>query len=362
MEKQANCDIKGQITDVGAERAAEERALSQSSTDPDSPRPAGKSGTADHLTSARRTISLEIEGLKALMASLDGPFAAAVDALSNATGRVIVTGMGKSGHIARKMAATLASTGTPAQYVHPGEASHGDLGMITADDVILALSWSGETAELSSIISHAKRFAIPLVAMTAEAKSALGTAADIALVLPRAEEACPNKLAPTTSTTMQLALGDALAMALLEQKGFSARDFSVFHPGGKLGAMLRHVEEVMHTGDELPLTGPDTTMSETLLIMSQKSLGCVGIVDEAGKLVGMITDGDIRRNSSADGLLTRRAGDIMNRTPKTVRPGMLASEAVKLLNEKKITSLFVVEGERPVGVVHIHDFLKAGVV
>lgn len=315
-----------------------------------------------HLASARRTISLEIEGLKALSAALDGPFSAAVETLGAATGRVIVTGMGKSGHIARKMAATLASTGTPAQYVHPGEAAHGDLGMITADDAILALSWSGETAELSSIISHAKRFAIPLVAMTSVETSALGKAADVALILPRAEEACPNKLAPTTSTTMQLALGDALAIALLEKKGFSAKDFGVFHPGGKLGAMLKLVREVMHTGGELPLTGPATPMSETLLIMSQKSLGSVGIVDEAGKLIGMITDGDIRRNSGTEGLLLKTAGDIMNRTPKTVAPSMLASEAVKLLNEKKITSLFVVEDGRPVGLVHIHDFLKAGVI
>ncbi|MBX3504022.1 MAG: KpsF/GutQ family sugar-phosphate isomerase [Parvibaculum sp.] len=322
----------------------------------------GNSPGVDHLASARRTITLEIEGLKALMTSLDGPFSAAVEALGGATGRVIVTGMGKSGHIARKMAATLASTGTPAQYVHPGEASHGDLGMITAGDVILALSWSGETSELSSIISHAKRFAIPLIAMTSVEASALGRAADVALVLPRAEEACPNKLAPTTSTTMQLALGDALAIALLEMKGFSAKDFGVFHPGGKLGAMLKLVREVMHTGEELPLTGPATPMSQTLLIMSQKSLGSVGIVDEAGRLVGMITDGDIRRHSGAEGLLARTAGEIMNRAPKTVAPSMLASEAVKLLNDKKITSLFVVEEDRPVGLVHIHDFLKAGVI
>ncbi|PKP72266.1 MAG: KpsF/GutQ family sugar-phosphate isomerase [Alphaproteobacteria bacterium HGW-Alphaproteobacteria-5] len=314
-----------------------------------------------HLASARRTLSLEIDGLRQLADSLDGPFSTAVDRLGDAQGRVIVTGMGKSGHIARKIAATLASTGTPSQYVHPGEASHGDLGMIASGDVILALSWSGETAELFSIISYAKRFAIPLIALTSVSQSALGTAADIALVLPRAQEACPNKLAPTTSTTMQLALGDALAMALLEKKGFSARDFSVFHPGGKLGAMLRHVSEVMHKGDELPLTGPATLMAEVLLIMSQKSLGCAGIVDADGKLIGVITDGDIRRNS-ADGLLARRADDVMNRAPKTVAPGMLASEAVKLLNEKKITSLFVVESGRPVGLVHIHDFLKAGVV
>lgn len=317
---------------------------------------------AGHIASARRTLTLEIEGLKALMETLDGPFSRAVDVLEGTTGRVIVTGMGKSGHIARKIAATLASTGTPAQYVHPGEASHGDLGMITSGDVILALSWSGETAELSSIISHAKRFAIPLVAMTSTAASALGTAADVTLVLPKAEEACPNKLAPTTSTTMQLALGDALAIALLETKGFSAKDFSIFHPGGKLGAMLKLVREVMHTGDALPLTRPDTGMSETLLIMSQKSLGAVGIVDEKGHLIGMITDGNIRRNSGTDGLLAKTAGEIMNRSPKTVSPGTLASEAVKILNERKITSLFVTEDNRPVGLVHIHDFLKAGVI
>ncbi|WP_370867311.1 SIS domain-containing protein [Parvibaculum sp.] len=321
---------------------------------------ATEAGTS-HLASARRTLLLEIEGLKQLAASLDGPFTRAVDELGRSAGRVIVTGMGKSGHIARKIAATMASTGTPAQYVHPGEASHGDLGMIANGDVILALSWSGETAELSSIISHAKRFAIPLIGMTSEAKSALGTAADVALILPRAEEACPNKLAPTTSTTMQLALGDALAIALLEKKGFSAKDFSIFHPGGKLGAMLRHVSEVMHTGDELPLTAPESRMSEVLLVMSQKSLGCAGIVDKDGKLIGVITDGDIRRNSGSN-LLDRTASDIMNRSPKTVAPDMLASEAVKILNEKKITSLFVVESERPLGLVHIHDFLKAGVV
>jgi arabinose-5-phosphate isomerase len=331
----------------------QERRLSRSTT-----KPTAETG---HLASASRTLSLEIEGLKALLASLDGPFIEAVETLGRAEGRIVVTGMGKSGHVARKIAATLASTGSPSQYVHPGEASHGDLGMITASDVVLALSWSGETAELSSIISHAKRFAIPLIAMTAEAESALGRAGDVALILPRAEEACPNKLAPTTSTTMQLALGDALAIALLEKKGFSARDFKVFHPGGKLGAMLAHVREIMHVGDELPLTGPETPMSEVLLLMSQKSLGCAGIVDGAGKLTGMITDGDIRRHSSGD-LLSRKAGEVMNPSPKTVGPDMLASEAVKLLNEKKITSLFVVEGGRPVGVVHIHDFLKAGVV
>jgi arabinose-5-phosphate isomerase len=232
--------------------------------------------------------------------------------------------------------------------------------MIVNGDAILALSWSGETAELSSIISHAKRFSIPLIGMTSEAKSALGRAATIALILPKAEEACPNKLAPTTSTTMQLALGDALAMALLERKGFSAKDFKVFHPGGKLGAMLSHVREVMD-GANMPLAAPETPMTEALVVMSQKSKGCIGLVDGAGKLVGMITDGDIRRQSAA-GLLNKTAGEVMNRTPVTVSPDMLASEAVNLLNQRKITSLFVVEDGAPVGIVHIHDFLKAGVV
>ncbi len=315
----------------------------------------------DHLASARRTLSLEIEGLKALMASLDGPFTEAVEALGTAAGRVVVTGMGKSGHVARKIAATLASTGTPAQFVHPGEASHGDLGMIVNGDAILAISKSGEVSELYSIISHAKRFSIPLVAITQERASALGRAADIALLLPKAEEACPNKLAPTTSTTMQLALGDAIAMALIERKGFSAKDFKVFHPGGKLGAMLTHVGEIMHSGEELPLAGPDMPMSEALLVMSQKSLGCVGVIDAAGQLLGMITDGDIRRHAG-DGFLQRRTAEIMTAKPITVGPDMLASEAVKILNEKKKTNLFVVEGGKPVGVVHIHDFLKIGVV
>ena len=316
---------------------------------------------ADHLASARRTLSLEIEGLKALMASLDGPFTEAVEALGTVAGRVVVTGMGKSGHVARKIAATLASTGTPAQFVHPGEASHGDLGMIVNGDAILAISKSGEVSELYSIISHAKRFAIPLIAITQERASALGRAADIALLLPKAEEACPNNLAPTTSTTMQLALGDAIAMALIERKGFSAKDFKVFHPGGKLGAMLTHVGEIMHSGDELPLAGPDMPMSEALLVMSQKRLGCVGVIDEAGQLLGMITDGDIRRHAG-DGFLQRRTAEIMTAKPITVGPEMLASEAVKILNEKKKTNLFVVEDGKPVGVVHIHDFLKIGVV
>ena len=316
---------------------------------------------SDHLASGRRTLDLEIEGLKALKASLDGPFSAAVELLGTARGRVIVTGMGKSGHVGRKIAATLASTGTPSQYVHPAEAGHGDLGMITSEDAILGLSWSGETAELSAIIAYAKRFDIPLVAITADPASALGSAATICLVLPRAEEACPNGLAPTTSTTMQLALGDALAIALLEQKGFSASDFRIFHPGGKLGASLQHVSDLMHQGEALPLVTGDRLMADALLVMSRKGFGCLGIVDATGQLLGIITDGDLRRHMG-DGLLARRAEEVMTRKPKTITPVMLASEALNHMNAAKITSMFVVENGKPVGLVHIHDFLRAGVV
>ncbi|WP_414693158.1 KpsF/GutQ family sugar-phosphate isomerase [Parvibaculum sp.] len=340
------------------------RPLLSAVNDQDSPlSPANKSKepeNSSHLASAHRTLDLEIAGLKALAASLDGRFSEAVERLFAVKGRIVVTGMGKSGHIGRKIAATLASTGAPSQFVHPAEASHGDLGMITRDDAILALSWSGESAELLSIISYTKRFAIPLIAITAEAKSALGEAADIALVLPKSEEACSNTNAPTTSTTMQLALGDALAVALIERRGFTASDFRIFHPGGKLGAQLRHVSDIMHRGDEMPLAKADTPMSEALIVMSSKSLGCLGIVDDRGLLAGLVTDGDLRRHMGA-GLLEKRVGEIMNVSPKTVPPTMFATEALNFLNEKKITSLFVVENGKPVGVVHVHDFLRAGV-
>ena len=331
----------------------------------------GKGLSHDHLASARRTLELEIEGLKLMAASLDGPFSEAVELMAGVrgedgnsprrAGRVIVTGMGKSGHVGRKIAATLASTGTPSQFVHPGEASHGDLGMITTDDAILALSWSGESAELTSIITYAKRFSIPLIGITSSKESALGQAANVALVLPRAEEACPNGLAPTTSTTMQLALGDALSIALLERQGFTASDFGVFHPGGKLGAMLRHVREIMHSGNALPLAEASTPMSKALIVMSQKSFGCIGITDENGALAGIITDGDLRRHMG-ENLLSKTAGDVMTPAPKSIPPSMLASEALNILNTRKITSLFVVENDKPVGLVHIHDFLRAGVM
>lgn len=316
--------------------------------------------TAAALTSARNTLSLEINGLKALADSLNTSFADAIETIIAAKGRIIVTGMGKSGHIARKIAATMASTGTPAQFVHPAEASHGDLGMITTDDVIIALSWSGESTELQSIIAYAKRFSIPLISMTSSARSTLGEAATVALILPKSEEACDAVSAPTTSTTMQLALGDALAVALIEKRGFTAHDFLVFHPGGKLGAGLRHVSDIMHKENDLPLVATGTSMGDAIFVMSDKRLGCIGVVDAGGALKGLVTDGDLRRHMNKD-LLQKTVDDIMNPSPKTVPPTMLVSEALNVLNTKRITTLFVVDKGKPVGVVHIHDFLKAGV-
>jgi arabinose-5-phosphate isomerase len=316
------------------------------------------------LASALRTLSVEAAGLAALQEALANglgePFAAAVARLKAAKGRVIVTGMGKSGHVGRKIAATLASTGTPAFFVHAGEASHGDLGMVTPDDVLLALSWSGETAELRDLVAFSRRFGVGLVAITAAADSALGKAADIALVLPRAEEACPNGLAPTTSTLMQLAIGDALAVALLEQRGFTAADFRDFHPGGKLGALLAQVRDVMHSGEALPLKSLGTPMADVLIEMTRKGFGCCGVTDGAGLLVGIVTDGDLRRHMTAD-LLGRPVDEVMNPAPKTARPDQLASEVLELVNRTKITALFAVEGGRPVGILHVHDLLRAGV-
>jgi len=315
-----------------------------------------------YLKTARRTLELEVEGIEALIASLGEPFINAVETMGTATGRVIVSGIGKSGHIGKKIAATLASTGTPANFVHASEASHGDLGMITKDDVVLALSWSGETAELRDLISYTKRFAIPLISMTSGSESALAEAADIALLLPKVAEACPNGLqAPTTSTTMQLALGDALATALLERNGFDTNNYKDFHPGGKLGAMLAHVSDIMHSGDELPVTSPDTPMSDALVIMTRKGLGCIGVVAAEGDLIGLITDGDLRRHMGAD-LLLKQVSEIMTPGPKVLAPSTLASEALSFLNESQITSIFIVDEGKPVGLVHIHDFLRAGVI
>ena len=286
-------------------------------------------------------------------------FIAAVDLIRQAKGRVIVTGMGKSGHVARKVAATLASTGTPAFFVHPGEASHGDLGMITPDDVIMALSWSGETTELKDLIDYSRRFRIGLVAITAAQDSTLGKSADVALVLPQAREACPHNLAPTTSSLMQLALGDALAIGLLESRGFTAVDFGLLHPGGRLGVLLKFTRDVMNSGDLIPLAPLGTRMSDAVLQMSAKGFGCVGITSSEGKLAGIITDGDLRRHMGPD-LLNARVDQIMTPNPKTVRPDQLVSETLEILNATKITALFVVEAGRPVGIVHIHDLLRAG--
>ncbi len=313
---------------------------------------------------ARAVLATEAAGLRALAAGLDDGFARAVDLLASATGRVVVSGMGKSGHVARKIVATLASTGTPALFVHPAEASHGDLGMIVAGDVVLALSNSGETAELADLVAHTRRFGLPLIAISGRHGSTLASAADVALILPAAAEACPMGLAPTTSTTMQMALGDALAVALLTRRGFTAAEFRDFHPGGKLGARLRRVRELMHIDDAVPLTGPDTPMDRALLLITEKRFGCLGITDEEGKLLGIITDGDLRRAMGPD-LLTRRACDVMTTSPRTIGPEALAAEALHVMNaqERPITSLFVVDARgRAVGILHLHDVLRAGIV
>jgi arabinose-5-phosphate isomerase len=316
------------------------------------------------IASALRTLETEAAGIGALATAIhDGlgrAFIDAVELMRQARGRVIVTGMGKSGHVGRKIAATLASTGTPAFFVHPSEASHGDLGMIAADDVIMALSWSGETAELKDLTDYSRRFRIGLIALTAFADSTLGQAADVVLALPQAREACPHNLAPTTSTLMQHALGDALAIALLESRGFTARDFRVFHPGGRLGAMLKFVRDVMHTGNEVPLARLGTRMSDAITEMTAKTFGCVGIVDQDGYLKGIITDGDLRRHMSGD-LLNLTVEAVMTCEPDTVRPDQLVSEVLELLNTLKRTQLIVVDAGKPVGVVHFHDLLRAGV-
>ena len=314
------------------------------------------------LTVARRILGLEAEGLIALADALDESFVAALDLLDAVSGRIIVSGMGKSGHVARKIAATLASTGSPAQFVHPGEASHGDLGMITEKDAVIAISNSGHTTELGDLVAYTRRFDIPLIAITARHASTLAEAANLTIVLPEVPEACPMGLAPTTSTTMTLALGDAIAIALLERRGFSAEDFQRFHPGGTLGNMLLKVTDVMHGTDELPLCTRDTRMDEAILIMTTKRFGCVGVVDESGDLIGIITDGDLRRHMDPD-LLGRRAGEVMTPEPQTIRLQALAAEALGVMNmrERPITSVFVVEGRCPRGIVHIHDCLRAGV-
>lgn len=318
---------------------------------------------AADIEAAADVLRTEATALNALAASLGGPITEAIDRILAIDGRVIVTGIGKSGHVARKIAATLASTGTPAFFVHPGEASHGDLGMLTVNDAVLALSNSGNTAELADIVAYAKRYGIPLIGLTGAAASPLADRADVALVLPPAEEACPLGLAPTTSTTMMMALGDALAIALLRRRGFTHDDYRVLHPGGALGRRLLMVSDLMHAGRELPLVDPDTPMSDTLVEMSAKSFGCVGIVDGDGALIGIITDGDLRRHMGDD-LMSKPARSVMTPGPRTIRPDALAVEALSLMNDltPRITCLFVTDQRnRPTGIVHVHDCLRAGV-
>jgi arabinose-5-phosphate isomerase len=313
------------------------------------------------LESAKRVLKLEADGLRALADTLDEKFCAAVDILSKVQGRIVITGMGKSGHIGRKIAATLASTGAPAFFVHPGEASHGDLGMVTQSDAILALSNSGDTTELSDFIHYSRRFSIPLISITSRKESMLSEAADVSLVLPKAKEACPLGLAPTTSTTMTLALGDAIAVALLERRGFSADDFQQFHPGGRLGSQLMKVKDLMHVGAALPLVTPSTLMSDALLEMTAKHFGCVAVIDENHHLLGVITDGDLRRNMAHD-LIQKTAQSVMTIGAKTIQSNALAVEGLAIMNDKSITSLFVLDDlQQIIGILHIHDCLRAGI-
>lgn len=317
----------------------------------------------DTIAVGRRVLETEAQALGRMAAELGAPFADAVETLYAARGRIVCTGIGKSGHVARKIAATLASTGSAAIFVHPSEASHGDLGMIGQDDVILALSKTGETRELADVIAYAARFAIPLIAITAAADGTLARAADIVLLIPDAPEATDAVNAPTTSTTLQIAMGDALAVALLERRGFRPQDFRVFHPGGKLGAMLRTAADLMHGREDLPLVSPDTPMRQALLVMTQMRWGIVGVVDPQGRLLGAITDGDLRRH--IDGLMDHTAGEVMTTGPKkTVSPDMLAGEALALMSDPPpaVTVLFVVEDGKPVGILHVHDLLRAGVM
>ncbi len=312
------------------------------------------------IDAAQRVFRLEADALRAMGESLDENFVAAVDLVDRAAGRTVVTGMGKSGHIARKISSTLSSTGTPSFYVHPGEASHGDLGMISHDDVVIALSNSGETPELSDVINYCRRFNVPLIAITGRAGSSLADNADCTLLLPAIAEACPMGLAPTTSTTAMLAIGDALAIALLDRRGFTAEDFQVLHPGGQLGQSLMRVADLMHSEESLPLLDANATVGDAILEMTNKGFGCAGVIDDQGQLTGIITDGDLRRHMS-DTLLQLTCGHVMTADPKTIRAQALASEALGLMNATQITSLFVAEDRHPVGILHIHDCLRAGI-
>lgn len=315
----------------------------------------------DHVKIAKEVIDFEISGLAALKDALNGDFTSALAVLKSAQGRIIVTGMGKSGHVARKIAATFSSTGSPSVFVHPGEASHGDLGMISGQDVILALSKSGETNELGDLLAYAARFSIPVVAITSQPESTLVKSSAAALILPNADEACGETHAPTTSTTMMMAAGDALAIALLRERGFTANDFHGFHPGGNLGAALRRVRDMMHGPDRLPLALSEQPVSDIVSIISGGGFGCVGITDKQGRLAGIITDGDLRRHFGDD-LSNRKAKDIMTKKPHTTLADALAGDVLALMSREKITALFVVEDGKPVGLVHVHDCLTTGVL
>jgi arabinose-5-phosphate isomerase len=323
-------------------------------------------GQADLRATLLRTVELEANGLNALRQALEGDLGTrvltAVDLILSRTGRVVVTGMGKSGHVARKIAATLASTGTAALFVHPAEASHGDLGMITREDAVIALSWSGEAPELADIIAYARRFHVPLFAITSRPDSALGAAADLCLTLPRMPEACPNGLAPTTSTATQLALGDALAMCLIDARGFSPQDFRDFHPGGRLGARLKRARDLMSSGPELPLVQPGATLAEAIVVMTSGRFGIAGIVDSSGVLFGVLTDGDLRRAFQQGMMLDQPVEAAMTRAPRIASPDSLAADLLGNMNDQRITGLFVVENGRPVGILHVHDLLRAGVL
>lgn len=317
------------------------------------------------IASALKTLASEKQGIEALEAALIGnlssSFETAVQTIRNVNGHVVITGLGKSGHIGTKIAATLASTGTPAFFVHAAEANHGDLGMIGSDDVILALSWSGETLELSGIINHAARFRIPLIAMTSGENSVLGRQADVVLLLPKIEEACPHGLAPTTSTIMQLAMGDALAVALLEMRGFTATDFKIYHPGGSLGASLKYVRDIMHGGNRIPLVEQGTMMTDAMNVLVEKHFGCVGVVNQEGELIGIVTDGDLARNMHFD-LSKFSVDEVMTKNPKTLEPNTLVGAATAFINDHHIGAFFVVENKKPIGIVHFHDLLRVGAV
>ncbi len=312
------------------------------------------------INCAKRTIDMEIDTLNKLKEGLDSSLSLALDLMQNAKGRIIITGMGKSGHIGKKIAASLASTGTPSFFVHPAEASHGDLGMITEDDVIVAISNSGESKELVDILNYAKRFGIKLISITKNPKSTLAKAGDVILLLPNNGEACPLGLAPTSSTTATLVLGDILTTGLIKRKGFTESDFNARHPGGKLGSILQRVSDLMHVGDEMPILDENVDMQKAVIEMTSKRLGCVGFTNSAGELTGMLTDGDLRRWLTPE-ILNKKAISLMTKNPKTISKDCMTSEAIKILHDKKITNIFVVENNKPIGVVHIHDLLNQGV-